>query len=231
MSGMNLPLDAQSALALLKSSSLAHAVQQEVERAILSGEMPPGTQLIEADVADRLGVSRGPVREALRRLEQSGLVRQHKNRGTFVHSLPLDEVAELFDVRAVVEEEVGRRLATTISAAQLKSLRAVVADMERAAKDNDSARYHALNVEFHAGLVEINGNRRLVQIHKQISTELSLFRRFSLSDAARLPASLFEHRDIIKAIATGDPRVAGQALRAHVEASKARALSHQTRRA
>jgi len=156
-------------------------------------------------------------------------VRQHKNRGTFVHSLPLDEVAELFDVRAVLEEEVGRRLATTIGPAQLKALRAAVAEMERAAKDDDAARYHALNVEFHAGLVDMSGNRRLAQIHRQISTELSLFRRFNLADAARLPASAVEHRDIIRAIATGDPRAAGQALRTHIEASKTRALSHRAR--
>ena len=77
-------------IALLQSSSLTSVVQQEIERRILQGELAPGAKLIEAELAAGLGVSRGPVREAFRMLEEAGLVRQEKNRGAFVRSIPLD---------------------------------------------------------------------------------------------------------------------------------------------
>jgi DNA-binding transcriptional MocR family regulator len=78
-------------IALLQSSSLTTVVQQEIERAILVGEYAPGSKLIEATLAEKLGVSRGPVREAFRMLEEAGLVRNEKNRGVFVRDIPIDE--------------------------------------------------------------------------------------------------------------------------------------------
>jgi DNA-binding GntR family transcriptional regulator len=84
-------------IALLQSSSLTSVVQQEIERAILEGEYEPGSKLIEAALAERLGVSRGPVREAFRMLEEAGLVRNEKNRGVFVRDIPIEEAVEIFD--------------------------------------------------------------------------------------------------------------------------------------
>src|SRR5215212_5063923 len=82
-------------IALLQSSSLTNVVQQEIERAILQGEYAPGSKLIEATLAQAMGVSRGPVREAFRMLEEAGLVRNEKNRGVFVRDIPIDEAVEI----------------------------------------------------------------------------------------------------------------------------------------
>ena len=117
----------QATIALLQSSSLTTLVQQEIERAILVGEFTPGTKLTEAAIADRLGVSRGPVREAFRMLEEAGLLRNEKNRGVFVRDIPIDEAVEIFDLRAAMDELVGRQLARSITTAQLKEVRASVA--------------------------------------------------------------------------------------------------------
>src|SRR5205814_5983908 len=109
-------------------------VQQEIERAILQGEFEPGSKLIEANLARRLGVSRGPLREAFRMLEEAGLVRTEKNRGVFVRDIPIDEAVEIFDLRAAMDELVGRRLAEHITSPQLKEVRGLVDEMERAVK-------------------------------------------------------------------------------------------------
>ena len=217
-------------IALLQSSSLTNVVQQEIERAILAGEYPPGSKLIEATLADRLGVSRGPVREAFRMLEEAGLVRTEKNRGVFVRDIPLDEAVEIFDLRAAMDELVGRQLAAKATPAQIKELRAMVDAMEKAVKANDAPAYHLLNLRFHDRLVEMAGNRKLTAIYRKLIKELSLFRRMNLADGSPMPASANEHRQILKAIAAKDAETAGRALFDHVMESKERTIANHAQR-
>jgi phosphonate utilization transcriptional regulator len=219
---------AHPTIALLQSSSLTSVVQQEIERRILQGELAPGAKLIEAELAAGLGVSRGPVREAFRMLEEAGLVRQEKNRGVFVRNIPLDEAVEIYDLRAMMDEAVGRQLAATISADQLKAVRAMVDAMEKAVKAGDADSYHLLNLDFHDKLVEFTGNRKLTTLYRRLINELSLFRRLNLADAKLLPISAGEHRAIVKAIASGDPEAAGRAMREHVMVSKHRTVTNNT---
>ena len=221
------------AIALLQSSSLPTLVQAELERMIVSGELQPGAKLTEMTLAARLGVSRGPLREAFRMLEEAGLVRTEKNRGVFVRDIPLDEAVEIFDLRAAMEELVGRQLAQRITSAQLKEVRAMVDAMERAVKADDLRSYHLLNLQFHDRLVDMAGNRKLVAIYRKLIKELSLFRRMNLAHLAeggQLPVSAGEHRAIVKAIASGDAQAAGRAMSDHVLESKARMVSQQAGR-
>ena len=225
------PTATQATIALLQAHSLTSVVQTEIERLILSGELAPGTKLTEAMLADRLGVSRGPIREAFRMLEEAGLVRLEKNRGVFVRSIAMDEAMEIYDLRAMIDESVGRQLAARISHDQLQQLRSLVEQMERLVKDghNTSASdpYHRLNLEFHDRLVEFAGNQKLITLYRRLVNELSLFRRLNLADGGQIPVSVAEHRAILKAIAAGDADAAGLALRAHVLESKARTLRKQ----
>jgi phosphonate utilization transcriptional regulator len=220
----------QATIALLQAHSLTSAVHAEIERLILSGELAPGAKLTEAMLADRLGVSRGPIREAFRILEEAGLVKLEKNRGVFVRSIPLDEAMEIYDLRAMVDESAGRQLAERITPEQLKELRTMVEQMERLVKDghNTSASdpYHLLNLAFHDRIVEFVGNRKLIDLYRRLVKELSLFRRVNLADGQQIPVSVQEHRAILKAIAAGDADGAGRALRAHVLESKQRTLNN-----
>jgi phosphonate utilization transcriptional regulator len=211
-------------ITLLQTSSLTSVVQGELERMILSGELAPGAKLTEMALAARLGVSRGPLREAFRMLEEAGLVRTEKNRGVFVRDLPVAEAVEIFDLRAAMEELVGRRLAEHITPAQLKEVRGLVDQMEHAVKTKDAPAYHLLNLGFHDRLVELAGNGKLTAIYRKLIKELSLFRRLNLADGGLLPVSASEHRQIVKAIASGDPQAAGQALFDHVIESKERTV-------
>jgi len=217
-------------IALLQRSSLTSVVQQEIERAILQGEYAPGSKLIEATLAQAMGVSRGPVREAFRMLEEAGLVRNEKNRGVFVRDIPIDEAVEIFDLRAAMDELVGRKLATTITPAQHKEIKGLVDAMEKAVKAQDARTYHLLNLKFHDRLVEMAGNSKLTAIYRKLIKELSLFRRLNLADGWLLPISASEHRQIVKAIASGDPEAAGQAMFDHVMASKERTIENDLRR-
>jgi phosphonate utilization transcriptional regulator len=217
-------------ITLLQTSSLSSVVQGELERMILSGELAPGAKLTEMALATRLGVSRGPLREAFRMLEEAGLVRTEKNRGVFVRDIPIDEAVEIFDLRAAMDELVGRQLAKGITPAQLKEVRGLVDAMERAVKAEDARGYHLLNLQFHDRLVEMAGNRKLTAIYRKLIKELSLFRRLNLADGWLLPISAGEHRAIVKAIASGDADAAGKAMFAHVMESKDRTVTNHLRR-
>jgi len=210
---------------LLRTASLSSAAQQEIERMILDGEIGPGSKLTEAWLSERLGVSRGPIREAFRMLEESGLVRQEKNRGVFVRDIPLEEALEIYDLRAAMDELVGRRLAQTITPEQLKTARAIVERMDAAARAGDSDAYHLLNLDFHDTLVGFTGNRKLAGVYRKLVKELALFRRRNLRDQQLLPHSAAEHRGILKAIVSGDPEQAGRTMFDHVMESRERARS------
>jgi phosphonate utilization transcriptional regulator len=220
----------QATIALLQAHSLTSAVQSEIERLILDGALAPGAKLTEAMLAERLGVSRGPIREAFRILEEAGLVRLEKNRGVFVRNIALDEAMEIYDLRAMIDESAGRQLAERITVEQARELRTMVEQMERLVKDghNTSAsdQYHRLNLAFHDRLVEFVGNRKLIALYRRLVKELSLFRRLNLADGRQIPVSVSEHRGILKAISAGDAEGAGRALRLHVLESKERTLKN-----
>ena len=110
---------AHTQLEILQQNSLTSLVQRELERRIVGGELAPGAKLNEADLAGELRVSRGPVREAFRALEQAGLVRTEKNRGVFVRQLSLEEANEIYEVRAALEAQIGRLAAARAKPGQV----------------------------------------------------------------------------------------------------------------
>jgi phosphonate utilization transcriptional regulator len=197
-------------------------VQRELERMILAGDLAAGAKLTEASIAELLGVSRGPVREAFRALESSGLVRLEKNRGVFVRQISIREADEIYELRAILDEFVGRRLAQVVTPAQVRELRQIVERMEKAAARNDVDAYLAANLAFHDRLVELTGNAKLLLMYRRLVNELHLFRRATLTQGGALPVSTREHRDIVDRIAGGQVAAAGRALHEHVMASRAR---------
>jgi phosphonate utilization transcriptional regulator len=217
------PVPAQTAtIALMQSTSLPTLVQRELERLILSGDLAAGSKLNETPIAERLGVSRGPVREAFRALQESGLVRLLKNRGVFVRELAPDEADEIYELRAVLDEHVGRQLARSISTAEVAELRNRVAAMEKRAASNDVPGYVVANLDFHDRLVELAGNRKLLETYRRLVNELRLVRHAALAQVGALPLSAREHRDIVDRIAAGKPAAAGRALHDHVTGGRER---------
>jgi len=210
-------------IALMQSSSLPTLVQRELTQQIIAGDLRAGAKLNEVDVALRLGVSRGPVREAFRALEESGLVRFEKNRGVFVRQVSLEEADEIFELRALLDEYAGRRAARNATAGDVATLQKLVDGMERAAARGDVDEYFALNLEFHDRIIELAGNAKLARLYRRLVNELHLYRRASLGAAGNLPVSVAEHRAIIDRIAAHQPAAAGRLLHDHVLHSRERA--------
>lgn len=211
-----------ASIVLLQSNSLPGLVQRELERMILAGDIAPGSKLNEAVLAKALGVSRGPVREAFRALEESGLVRLEKNRGVYVRQIPIEEADDIYELRAVLDDFVGRRVAATATPEAVRALRADIARMERATARNDVDSYLTANLDFHERLVTLAGNAKLLLTYRRLANELRLFRRATLAQGDTLSVSTREHREIVDQIAAGKVAAAGRALYDHVMASRER---------
>ncbi|GKT15398.1 phosphonate utilization associated transcriptional regulator [Acidovorax sp. SUPP2522] len=216
---------ANAAIAQLQGNSLAGLVQNEIERMILASELQPGEKLTESTLATRLGVSRGPVREAFRMLDEAGLVRTEKNRGVFVRDIALDEALEIFELRAVMEMYIGRKLAETCTAAQTKALRRWVDAMDAATKAGNAQDFHRFNLEFHDALLQLAGNAKFTAHYRRLIKELSLIRRRNLT-VESMAVYTREHRQIVKAIAARNAEAAGQAMFDHVMNSRERTLQN-----
>ena len=215
--------ETDAAIELVRQQSLTSLVQREIERRILAGDLPPGTKLNEAELAMAMGVSRGPVREAFRALEQAGLVHTQKNRGVFVRQVSLEEADEIYEVRAALEAQIGRLAAKRITPAQLERLQAIVKRMHAVGRSRDPDAYFPLNLEFHEVLAEAAANRALAANYRRVVNELNLYRRETLTrNADIIPVSTHDHAAIVNAIATGDAAAAEKLLYDHVINSRAR---------
>jgi phosphonate utilization transcriptional regulator len=212
-----------AAIELLQSHSLTTLVQRELERRILAGELMPGAKLTEEEIAGKLNVSRGPVREAFRALESAGLVRTEKNRGVFVREVSIEDANEIYEVRAGLDELIGRLLAERIQPGQLAELRELLKKMQQAARARSVEDYYPLNVRFHDRLAEFTGNRTLIAHYRRLVNELHLYRRETLARGAdSFPISAREHSGIVDALARRDADRAGTLLYQHAMESRDR---------
>lgn len=211
-----MPSDAGKPFHAREFATLTTRVQQEIERRILTGEIKAGARVGEAALAESLGVSRGPVREAMRGLERAGLVEINANRGAIVRSIGLDEVVCLYELRGAIFAYACERVARRRTDAVVADLRRQVVAMEEAVAADQLEAYYRLNVAFHASLLELSGNVRARSTYEAIVKEMHLFRRRSLSKVPNVGASLAEHRDILDAIDRGDADAAREAGRLHV---------------
>jgi len=211
-----MPSDAGKPFHAREFATLTTRVQQEIERRILTGEIKAGARIGEAALADSLGVSRGPVREAMRGLERAGLVEIAANRGAIVRSIGLDEVVSLYELRGAIFAYACERVARRRTDAVVAALRREVVAMEEAVARDELETYYRLNVAFHASLLELSGNARARSTYEGVVKEMHLFRRRSLSKVPNVGASLAEHREILDAIERGDEAAAREAGRLHV---------------
>lgn len=213
----------EKTLALVQSTSLTRLVAESIEEMILAGELPPGHKLNEIALAQRFGISRGPLREAFRLLEEGGLIRQEKNRGAHVREIRLSEAADLYEVRAGLDATAGRLLAGRISDEQLRTLREMTEAMKEVPPDAVD-RFHELNLSFHDCIVGMTGNPVLAEQYRRLTKLLALFRRRNLLAPMAIPHFAEEHSAIVDLLAARDGPGVAEALFAHAQGGRQRML-------
>jgi DNA-binding GntR family transcriptional regulator len=209
---------------IARSGNLADNVRRAIERKILEGAIGAGQKLNASALAAELEVSRAPVREALRALEEAGLVRSVPNQGVFVREVSLQEALDLYDIRIGLARQAGRLLAARATQEQLKVLARLQARMERARARGDADAYHRLNLLFHSQLMRSTGNSWLWAMDEGIKKQLHLCLRRGIAGPGQLRVASAEHRALLDAVGAGDPERAADAYERHSIGGKQRLL-------
>jgi DNA-binding GntR family transcriptional regulator len=200
----------------------AELLESRLADDIVAGRLPPGQPLEELQLAAAHGVSRTPVREALRRLAASGLVESRPRRGTVVARPEPARLREMFAVMAELEALCAAACATAMPPPARRALEALHARMEAMVRASDLAAYRPANMQFHQALYEGAGNGYLAELAADTRRRLAPFRSVQLEAPDRLRRSHEEHGTILTAILRGEREAAAQAMRAHL------ALTEQT---
>jgi DNA-binding GntR family transcriptional regulator len=204
-------------------TTVAHIVQR-LRDDILTRRLPPGVRLVEGELTARFVVSRGPVREALRRLAADGLIEHVPHRGALVRRLSAREIRELFEVRIELECLAGRLAAINADKRTRNRFARAIRPIFETAQRNASE-YLSENAAFHRAIMELAGNRQLRDVAVRLQLPLIMAQVGDVLSAEILDVSVREHRSIAEAIVSRDPLAAAEAMRAHLERAAALAVS------
>lgn len=201
------------------AKSLEESVFFTLEEDILSGKLKRGEALTEAALSQRLGVSRTPLRGALSRLSDEGLVELIPNRGAVVIGIGDEELRDIYEIRIRLEGLASREAARRISEDDLKKLRHSVELSEFYIARQDAESLKELDSEFHRIIYKASGNRLLCKTLTELHRNIQFYRQRSLTVADRTEKSANEHREILDAIERGDCDAADRLTSAHIEAA------------
>jgi DNA-binding GntR family transcriptional regulator len=196
--------------------NLSDIIADQLETLILEGGIDNGARLDEVQLAERFDVSRTPIREALQRLSNSGLVEHRPRRGAFVRQPGPVELIEMFEFMAEIEAVAARLAAGRISERALQNLKAINDRCMTSVERQDADAYYTENENFHATIYRESGNGFLAQECLRLQRRLQPFRRMQLRFRGRLRQSMAEHERIVDALERGDGAEAADVMRQHV---------------
>ena len=194
---------------------LYEEVAERLRQRIFLRELAPGSWIDELKIAEELGISRTPLREAIKVLAAEGLVTMKVRRGAYVTEVSEQDLREVYELLALLEADAASAVASKASAAERAELQALHQELEAAQDDRD--RFFALNERFHVRLLEMAGNRWRQQMVGDLRKVMKLNRHHSLFKAGRMAESLAEHRHILEALLHNQPQAARERMQAHFQ--------------
>jgi DNA-binding GntR family transcriptional regulator len=207
-----------------KRANLKGKVYSALRTRILSFELKPGEKILESDVAQNLGVSRTPIREALNKLEQEGLIRMLPNKGYFVSDVTTKEIEELYEIREALEVLAIRGAARNATAGDWNRLEQLLLSQE--GNDENGTKPTFMDAHrFHEELIRISGNQTLEQILKTVSVKINRLGWMNVFFVDRATSSYGEHLEILQLLKEGKTDEAVAANQRHIEHSKESILS------
>ncbi|MBX3620140.1 MAG: GntR family transcriptional regulator [Rhizobacter sp.] len=205
----------------LRESALYEQVAERLRARILAHSLPPGSWIDEQALAAEYGISRTPLREALKVLAAEGLVTMKLRRGAYVTEVSERDLSEVFHLLALLESDAAATVAAQASDAQLAELEGVHQTLERTVDDRDA--FFRANEQFHMTLLHIADNRWTLQLVNDLRRVMKLNRHHSLFKQGRLEASLAEHREIMKALKARDATRVKRLMQQHISHGRAAA--------
>jgi len=213
-------------LAALDRSNLATEIAAQLRDAIANGDILPGTRLVEVRVSKQLGVSRGPVREALRILETEGLVKSYPGRGSFVSEISERDIWEIYSLRTVLEEEAIRLAAQRGTPEDVDRLERIMEAMFKAADAGDRAQVLDLDLQFHRQIWEMADHQRLKNILTEIATQVRTYVALQTKLYDDLVGGISDHQELLEALRNRDEVNATNTMRNHLEVAARTVLDY-----
>lgn len=201
---------------LLSTRPLYEEVADQLRGRIFAHELAPGAWIDEQSLAKEFGISRTPMREAIKVLAAEGLITMKLRRGAYVTEVNRGDLEQIFTVLSLLEGEAAKEAATKAKESDLNALDDLHLRLEKAAADRDLDLFFDTNVRFHERIIAIAANPWMTSVIEDLRKVLKLQRKDSLSRSGRLQQSLSEHREILKALLKRDPIAAEQAMRTHL---------------
>ena len=199
---------------------LRDVVYQTLREAILKGNLKPGERLMEMKLANKLGVSRTPIREAIRMLEEEGLALTIPRRGAQVAKMTEKDMEDVYEIRRTLEMLALTYFKNGLSVDRIADLRYAQKVFEEAVAEGDHAEIERKDNDFHAVIYAATGNGRLVNIMNSLQEQLSRYRWAYLQHHSRLQELIEEHRIIVDALESGSPEAAIAATTAHLDSQE-----------
>jgi DNA-binding GntR family transcriptional regulator len=195
---------------------LGEAAYEALRDAIMTKRFLPGERLMETELADEMGISRTPVREAMRRLEADGYVVIIPRKGSYVAGFSMKDVMDVFEIRTALEMLAAQRAAERATEEELDALKQAVSDMSNTG-NGDLLTTVDSDARFHSLIYQMSKNNRLISLIHDLREQIHRFRSASLSDPGRLKLAVREHQKVLEAIVSRDPDKAAKAIQKHME--------------
>ena len=195
---------------------LREIVYEELKKQILVGEIAPGTRMMEVDLADDMGVSRTPVREAIRKLEKEGLVTIEPRRGAYASDISIKDIEDVLEVRQDLEGMAAAMAALRVTEDQKALLNKATEDYKKAVESGNIKEIIRCDEAFHKLIVSCSDNKTLIHLVSQVQELALRFRYIYYDDFSRFGSQPMEHKEIIEAILSGDAEKARQAAGEHI---------------
>lgn len=211
--------------------TLADQATERLRNAIQRGSLRPGTQLVERDLAQRLGMSRVPIREAIQRLAEEGLVKKSPHRGTFVYLPSPQEIEEITSLRIVLEQFVVERVMARWKPEHEATLQAIVEQLRTAVQAQDRQHMSELDAQFHSTLWQIAEHSILLEVVSSLRQRVNrfLFETISLMHSAELIGAVTSHEALLAALTGRNVEAAKQEMSRHISAAKDRIIAYHQR--
>ncbi|MDY3983784.1 MAG: GntR family transcriptional regulator [Veillonellaceae bacterium] len=199
---------------------LREVVCETLREAIRDGVLKPGERLMEIPLAEELGVSRTPIREAIRKLEQEGFVVMVPRRGAYVADISLKDITQVFEIRSALEELAAGLAAERITPDETEKLERLLVEIGNDMEQHNMDKIVETDINFHEVLYKASRNDRLVEILNNLREQTSRFRAMSMNQPGRLIKTWEEHRLLVEAITSGNAKKAREVARLHMEHSE-----------
>jgi GntR family transcriptional regulator of gluconate operon len=204
--------------------ALGSRVAADLREAIVLGEIPASQHLVEAELALRYGVSRGPIRDAFKILHAEGLV-ENQRQGVIVTGIGVEDINEIYSLRGILEELAIRLVMEKGSAISLDALEHAVQDMMQAAVEKNPEKFGLADIDFHNALCLLSGHRRLADVWKQYKEIMMTLLRLTIFQNNNLDVNAARHMEFFELIKTGNYALAQKELAEHLEGSRQRMVA------